>query len=90
VQGGARAAARAIGGLVAGQRADFVVLASPADAGLAAAQRLASHVFARHPGDALREVWVGGRRRVHDGVHALAEAACRRFGAARATLLQAG
>jgi formimidoylglutamate deiminase len=88
VAGGARASARRIAGLAAGERADFVVLADPATEGLTPAQRLASHVFAAHPGGALHEVWVGGRCRVHDGVHAAADEALRRFVAARTLLLR--
>jgi formimidoylglutamate deiminase len=89
VAGGARASARRIAGLVAGERADFVVLGSAATDGLTPQQVLASQLFAAHPGDALREVWVGGRCRVQDGVHAAADEACRRFVAARKLLLQA-
>ena len=73
---------------MAGERADFVVLAGPATEGLTPEQRLASHVFAAHPGAALHEVWVGGRCRVRHGVHAAADQACRRFVAARTLLLQ--
>jgi formimidoylglutamate deiminase len=88
VAGGARASARRIAGLMAGERADFVVLANPATEGLTPDQRLASHVFAAHPGGALHEVWVGGRCRVRHGMHAAADEACRRFVAARTLLLQ--
>jgi formimidoylglutamate deiminase len=88
VAGGARASARRIAGLATGERADFIVLANPASVGLAPELRLASHVFAAHPGDALHEVWVGGRCRVRDGTHAAGDEACRRFVAARTLLLQ--
>ncbi len=88
VAGGARASARRVAGLAAGERADFVVLASDATDGLTPQQVLASQLFAGHPGDAVREVWVGGRCRVKDGVHAAAGEACSRFVAARKLLLQ--
>ncbi|HJV60296.1 MAG TPA: formimidoylglutamate deiminase [Albitalea sp.] len=88
VAGGARASGRPIGGLAVGQRADFLVLDSgSAWQGLDAGQVLASHVFAHHGERALREVWVGGERRVADGEHPLARESQRRFVAARAQLL---
>ena len=89
VAGGARASARRVAGLAAGERADFLVLASECTEGLPPQQVLASQLFAAHPGDALREVWVGGRCRVKDGVHAAAGEACSRFVAARKLMLQA-
>ena len=88
VAGGARASARSIAGLAKGERADFVVLSSATTDGLAPRQVLASQLFAAHPGDAVCEVWVGGRCRVKDGVHAAAGEACSRFVAARKLLLQ--
>jgi formimidoylglutamate deiminase len=88
VKGGAQASARPIDGLAAGQRADFVVLDSGGTMqGLSPAQMLASHVFARHAQTQVREVWVGGRRRVSEGRHQIGEAACTAFVAARAKLL---
>jgi formimidoylglutamate deiminase len=88
VAGGARASARNIAGLVAAERADFVVLASDTLQGLSAEQTLASHVFTSHGQDAVHEVWVGGRCRVQDGHHVAGDEACRRFVAARTLLLQ--
>jgi formimidoylglutamate deiminase len=88
VQGGARASARPIAGLAIGQRADFVVLADDGTMqGLQPHQVLASHVFARHAPTHLREVWVGGRRRIEQGRHAIGDDAQMRFVAARAQLL---
>jgi formimidoylglutamate deiminase len=88
VSGGARAAARPIAGLVAGQRADFIVLGEDAAAqGLTPEQMLSSHVFAHHAGSLMREVWVGGRCHVRDDHHALAAAARERFDVARGELL---
>ena len=88
VQGGARASARPVAGLAIGQRADFVVLADDGTMqGLTPAQVLASHVFARHPQTHLREVWVGGQRRIDRGRHALGDEAQARFVAARTQLL---
>jgi len=89
VAGGAQAAGRPVAGLAVGQQADFVVLADAMLDGLAPAERLASHVFASHRREAVREVWVGGRRVVHDGRHAEAQGAERGFLAARARLREA-
>lgn len=73
VQGGAQAAGRAIGGLAAGQQADFVVLDAthPALAGLDAPVALAAHVFASQRTSAIDAVWVAGSPRVVAGRHAL-------------------
>jgi formimidoylglutamate deiminase len=91
VAGGARASARDIAGIAVGQQADWVVLgALPALHDLTPEQQLASHLFASHGGNAVREVWVRGRRQIVDGEHALADAACRRFVAARTQLLRGG
>ena len=91
VAGGARASGRPIGGLAVGQQADFLVLEPGASLqGLTPDQQLASRVFASHGERAVREVWVGGRRRVAGGEHALADDARRRFVAARAQLLSQG
>jgi formimidoylglutamate deiminase len=88
VQGGARASARPIDGLRIGQRADFIVLSGDGTMhGLAPKQVLASHVFARHSQTQLREVWVGGQRRIEQGLHALSDDAQARFVAARSQLL---
>ena len=89
VDGGARASGVAIAGLSVGQSAEFVVLdVQRALQGLAPPQLLASHVFASHPDNALRQVWVGGRCRVADGIHALGAQARERFVAARTRLLR--
>ena len=86
--GGARAAGRAVAGLVAGQKADFLVLrADGALAGLAPAQVLAGHVFANHGASGVRDVWVAGTCRVADGHHGFEGAACEAFVKARAQLL---
>jgi len=87
VAGGACASARAIAGLAPGQRADFAVLPDEAAQGLLASQVLSSHIFARHPDTAPREVWVGGKCRVRDGQHALQADSRRAFLAARKQLL---
>ena len=90
VAGGAQASGRAIHGLAVGQQADFVALDSAGTlAGLAPSQVLASHVFAQHGRTAVRDVWVAGRQRIGDHVHALDAAACARFVAARGQLLNA-
>ena len=91
VAGGARASGRSVAGLAVGQRADFLVLAGGGLAhGLSPDQALAGHVFTRPPDSTIDEVWVGGRRSVVQGHHALADTARQRFVAARARLLQAG
>jgi len=89
VAGGARAAGRAVAGLVLGQRADFTVLdgAHPALAGLSGAQALAAHVFANHGHETLAEVRTAGRSRVQHGCHPLQAEAGQAFAAARAGLL---
>ena len=88
VAGGAQASGRAIAGLAEGQRADFVVLgASGARAGLTPPQQLASHVFASHGTNAVRDVWVAGEARVQAGRHEFEDAACEAFVAARRQLL---
>ena len=91
VQGGARAAGRAIAGLCEGQQADFVVLdpAHPALQGLPeAATQLDSHVFASHRSSAIQGVWQGGQARVQAGRHPLHEPAVRGFIDARRQLLE--
>ena len=88
LQGGTRASGRAIGGLQVGQQADFVMLdGAGALAGLAPSQALASHVFASHARNAVRDVWVAGRQVVQGGEHALQGKACERFVAARTQLM---
>ena len=87
VAGGAQAAGRPIGGLAVGQQADLVVVDAPQFDRLSASQALASLVFAPPRRGAVRDVWVGGRRRVQNGSHAEAEDAMRGFVAARAELL---
>jgi formimidoylglutamate deiminase len=90
VQGGAQAAGRAIGGLAAGQQADFVVLDAShlALQGLAAPDMLSAHVFASHRTSAIDTVWVAGRPRVSAGRHALHGEAAAAFVAARTQLLK--
>jgi formimidoylglutamate deiminase len=88
VEGGARASGRAIAGLRAGQRADFLVLSCDGLAhGLSPDQALAGHVFARPAESTIAEVWVAGARRIAGSRHALDDDARRRFVAARAQLL---
>lgn len=89
VAGGAQASGRAIRGLTAGQQADFVVLdGSGPLAGLAPAQALASQVFANQGRSVVRDVFVGGTRRIRDGEHALQRVACEQFVATRGALLR--
>jgi len=73
VAGGARASGRPVAGLAVGQQADLVVLDGTGPlAGLTPEQQLASHVFASHGGNAVHDVWVGGRQRISAGHHAVA------------------
>jgi hypothetical protein len=62
-----------VGGLAAGQQADFVVLDAShlALQGLSAPDMLSAHVFASHRTSAIDAVWVAGRARVSAGRHAL-------------------
>jgi formimidoylglutamate deiminase len=89
VAGGAQASGRPAAGLAGGQRADLVVLdtAHPLLAGLGSPDAmLAAHVFASHRRSAIHSVWVGGRRAVLDGLHALHESSARDFADARRSL----
>lgn len=89
VQGGAQAAGRPIGGLAAGQQADFAVLdpSHIALAGLPVESLLSAHVFGSHRTSALRDLWVGGVQRVAAGRHALHESAATAFVQARAATI---
>lgn len=89
VIGGAAASGRPIGGLVAGQRADLVVLdaAHPAVGGLPAPEALDAHVFAASGRSTINEVVAGGRTVVTQGRHPLREPAAAAFVHARNALL---
>lgn len=88
VDGGARAAGRAIGRLEVGRSADFVVLdATGVHAGMTPPQTLASAVFAQTGQRAVRDVWVSGQPRIVNGRHALDADAQAAFVAARSQLL---
>lgn len=89
VHGGARASGRNIGGLAAGQRADFVVLDPHHISlrGLPPRDMLSAHVFASHRSSALASVYTGGIARVSEGRHALHEDAAAAFAAARRQLM---
>jgi formimidoylglutamate deiminase len=87
--GGARASGRPIGALAVSHQADFVVLdASHTLASLSPPQVLASHMFASHGRNTVRDVWVGGQQRIVAGGHLIEDAACKRFVAARSQLLR--
>ncbi len=91
VDGGAQACGRAVAGLAAGQRADFVVLDAhhPALAGLSAEQMMSAHVFASDRTSAIDAVYTSGVQRVGAGRHlAIADTAAR-FVAVRRALLVA-
>ena len=77
-------------GLVAGARADFLVL-DPQDAsllGVPASHRLDALVFTS-PGDAIRDVYVAGERVVADRHHAAQHAIGARFAEAMRALWNA-
>lgn len=89
VAGGSQASGLALGGLAAGERADFVLLdpGHPAMAGLSADQQLASHVFASHGRRAIAQVWCQGKAVVGRDGHPLARQAQAGLVAARQALL---
>jgi formimidoylglutamate deiminase len=87
VAGGARASGQPIGGFEAGQQADIVALAGHTLDGLTPSRTLASHVFASHGRNAVRDVWVAGRQHIREGAHAIERAACEHFVAARRELM---
>ena len=90
VQGGARAAGRAVAGLQIGQQADFVMLDAEhvALAGLPAAEQLDAHVFASSRTSAIDSVWVAGKHVVSGGAHALQASAQAAFVQSRTTLIK--
>jgi len=88
VDGGARAAGRAIGALEVGRTADFVVLDDTGvHAGLTPRQTLSNAVFAQTGQRCVRDVWVAGQPRIVNGRHALDTDAQAAFVAARSQLL---
>jgi formimidoylglutamate deiminase len=85
--GGAQASGRPIEGFAVGQQADIVALAEPTLTGLTPSRTLASHVFASHGRNAVRDVWVAGRQQIREGAHAGERAAVDNFVAARRELM---
>jgi cytosine/adenosine deaminase-related metal-dependent hydrolase len=85
--GGAQALDLGPAGIVAGARADFVVL-DPDHASFAArrSDRLLDSLVFAGARDAIREVWSLGRRVVADGRHVGRETIARRFKATLARL----
>ncbi|ALM82880.1 formimidoylglutamate deiminase [Bordetella sp. N] len=81
VAGGAQASSRPVAGLAPGEQADLVELdpLHVALAGLPARDMLSAHVFGSHRTSALRNVWVAGRKRVHEGLHPLRDSAAADF-----------
>ncbi|MDH4180470.1 MAG: amidohydrolase family protein, partial [Betaproteobacteria bacterium] len=82
-RGGARAAGLPAWGLQAGARADFLVLDPQSDAllGVPPERALDALVFSS-PSAAIRDVYVGGRRVIHDGAHERGVAVASEFAAA--------
>lgn len=89
VAGGAQAAARPIAGLVAGQRADFVVLDAehPDLVWRRDDQLLAGLVFCQHADSPIRDVYTGGRRVIAERRHPGEGGAAHAYRAALKTLL---
>jgi formimidoylglutamate deiminase len=90
VNGGAQASGRAVDGLAAGQRADFVILdpRHVALQGLSAPEMLSAHVFASHRTSAVGAVWIAGRQQVVAARHALHDAAAADFVQARSQIIK--
>ncbi|TDV09547.1 formimidoylglutamate deiminase [Paraburkholderia caballeronis] len=86
--GGAQAAGAAAGALVAGRRADCIVLdaAHPAIAERESAVWLSGVVFGEHGGSPVRDVYAGGKRVVENGRHRGEDDAYARYRAAVAAL----
>jgi formimidoylglutamate deiminase len=81
VEGGAAPSGRPLGGLNAGQRADFLVL-DESHSSLAMrppTQLLSGLVFANHGATPIRDVYVGGRRVVSEQHHAAEQASSEAY-----------
>ena len=78
--GGAQAAARPVGGIAVGNRADFLILDAdnPLLVGKQGERLLESLLFAGNQ-NPISEVWVGGRRVVEAGRHFLEEETATAF-----------
>ncbi|HEV3106657.1 MAG TPA: formimidoylglutamate deiminase [Trinickia sp.] len=87
--GGAQATGRTTGALRAGNRADWLVLDAqhPSLDGRTSASWLAGVVFCEHGASPIRDVYTGGKRVVHGGVHAQESEAYEAYRAAVAQLL---
>jgi len=90
VIGGAAATGRRVAGLAVGQRADFVVIDSDAPNVDQNNQRqlLSALVFCEHGGNPVRDVFVGGKKIIDNGQHALQVNALYDYRAALAVLLK--
>jgi formimidoylglutamate deiminase len=84
VAGGAQATGRAVAGLTPGQRADFVVLdrKAPNLALCPPGLLLSAATFGEHGGNPVRDVFVGGRRVIEQGIHPHQERAGNAYRAA--------
>ena len=90
VMGGASATGRKVAGLCAGERADWLVLDGE-HTGIferSAADILSGFVFCEHGATPVRDVYVGGRAVVKDGIHAQEVAARAGYRAALRALVQ--
>ncbi|WP_188983165.1 formimidoylglutamate deiminase [Pseudomonas matsuisoli] len=90
VNGGAAATGRPVAGLKVGQRADLVIIdpEAPNVDSANPARLLSSLVFCEHGGQPVRDVFVGGRRVIENGRHALEEYALQGYRAALVELLE--
>lgn len=90
VAGGAAATGRRVAGLAVGQRADFVVVDrdGPNVDERNHKQLLSALVFCEHGGQSVRDVYVGGKKVIDDGNHALQAQALTDYRTALADLLE--
>ena len=90
VAGGAAATGRRVAGLAVGQRADLVVVDSdgPNVDARNYPQLLSALVFCEHGARPVRDVYVGGKKVIDDGQHALQARALTDYRAALAQLLE--
>lgn len=90
VSGGAAATGRRVAGLAVGQRADFVVVDrdGPNVDERNHKQLLSAMVFCEHGGNSIRDVFVGGKKVIDDGNHALQAQALTDYRAALTQLLE--
>ncbi len=89
-EGGSAASGRSLKGLSVGQRADFLILdeSHPSLAMRHPSQILSGLVFCNHPATPIRDVFVGGRKRVSEQHHPAEQQAAEAYRQALASLVQ--